>query len=391
MIAMYKIKTLNKIAACGLNNFGANYTVSEDEQNPDAIILRSFNMHETELPESLKAIARAGAGTNNIPIDKCSEKGIVVFNTPGANANAVKELAIAAMLLASRDIIGGIDWAKTLDGEGDAIGKLVEKGKSNFAGTELMGKTLGVIGLGAIGVMLANSAYTLGMDVIGYDPFLSIDAAWGISRHVTKSTDLKDMFAKCDYISIHVPLNDNTRNMINAELFAAAKPGIKILNLARGGLVDEDAIEAALENGTVSCYITDFPDARVIGMKNTIAIPHLGASTEESEDNCAIMAARELIDYLENGNIKNSVNFPECSMPRSGKIRIAIAHRNVPNMINAFTGVLSENGTNIENFINKSKKSLAFTIIDTDGSITDAQIEKFKALDDVLSVTLIKD
>lgn len=388
---MYKIKTLNKIADCGLNNFGENYSISEEEQNPDAIILRSFNMHEMELPETLKAVARAGAGTNNIPIDKCSENGIVVFNTPGANANAVKELALAAMLLASRDITGGIDWAKTLKNEGDAVGKLVEKGKSNFAGTELMGKTLGVIGLGAIGVMVANSAYTLGMEVIGYDPFLSIDAAWGISRHVAKSTDLKDMFAKCDYISIHVPLNDNTKNMINAELLAAAKPGIKILNLARGGLVDEDAMETALENGTVSCYVTDFPSARVIGMKNTIAIPHLGASTEESEDNCAIMAARELIDYLENGNIKNSVNFPECSMPRSGKVRIAIAHRNVPNMINSFTGILSENGANIENFINKSKKTLAFTIIDTDSDITDAQIKKLDELDDVLRVTIIKE
>lgn len=388
---MYKIKTLNKIAACGLNNFDANYTVSEDEQNPDAIILRSFNMHDMELPSSLKAVARAGAGTNNIPIDKCSDEGIVVFNTPGANANAVKELAIAAMLLASRNITGGIDWAKTLKDEGDAVGKLVEKGKSNFAGTELMGKTLGVIGLGAIGVMVANSAYSLGMEVIGYDPFLSIDAAWGISRHVEKSNDLKDMFAKCDYISIHVPLNDNTKNMINAELFAVAKPGIKILNLARGGLVDEDAIEAALENGTVSCYVTDFPNARVIGMKNTVAIPHLGASTEESEDNCAVMAARELIDYLENGNIKNSVNFPECSMPRSGKVRLAIAHRNVPNMINSLTGILSENGANIENFINKSKKSLAFTIIDTDSDITDAQIEKLNGVDDVLRVTIIKD
>ncbi len=387
---MYKIKTLNKIAACGLNNFDANYNISEEEQNPDAIILRSFNMHETELPESLKAVARAGAGTNNIPIDKCSEKGIVVFNTPGANANAVKELAVAAMLLASRNITGGIDWAKTLKDEGDAVGKLVEKGKSNFAGTELMGKTLGVIGLGAIGVMVANTAYTLGMEVIGYDPFLSIDAAWGISRHVTKSNDLKDMFAKCDYISIHVPLNDNTKNMINAELFAAAKPGIKILNLARGGLVDEDAIEAALENGTVSCYVTDFPNARVIGMKNTIAIPHLGASTEESEDNCAVMAARELIDYLENGNIKNSVNFPECSMPRSGKTRLAIAHQNVPNMINAFTGIIAENGANIENFINKSRKSLAFTIIDTNSDITDTQVEKLNSVEGVLRVTLIK-
>ncbi len=386
---MFKVKTLNKIAKCGLDNFSANYNISETEENPDAIILRSFNMHEMELPASLKAVARAGAGTNNIPIDKCSEKGIVVFNTPGAIANAVKELAIAGILLASRKIAPAIEWAKTLEGQDD-VAKLVEKGKSNFAGPEILGKTIGVIGLGAIGVMVANAANALGMKVVGYDPFLSVKAAWNISSHVSLCTDLKEIVATCDYISLHVPLNGETRGMINADLLSAAKPGIRILNFSRAELVDDDAIAAAIDAETVACYVTDFPNAKTVCMKNTVAIPHLGASTPESEDNCAIMAARQLVDFLENGNIVNSVNFPQCSMPRSAEYRLAIAHKNIPSMISAFTAAFADSGINIENMMNKSKGDLAFTLIDTNTNISDESLKKLEALEGVLRITLIK-
>ncbi len=385
---MFKVKTLNKIAKCGLDNFGANYTISDTEENPDAIILRSFNMHEMELPSSLKAVARAGAGVNNIPIDKCSEKGIVVFNTPGANANAVKELAVAGILLASRKIGPAIEWAKTL--EGDEVPKLVEKGKSNFAGPEIMGKTIGVIGLGAIGVMVANAAYALGMKVIGYDPYISVNAAWGISRHVEKCNDLKEVVSKCDYISLHVPLNGETKGMVNTDLLAAAKDGIRVLNFSRGELVDDDAMAAAIDSEKVACYVTDFPNAKTINMKNTVAIPHLGASTPESEDNCAVMAARQLADFLENGNIVNSVNFPECSMPRSAQYRLAVAHKNIPSMISTFTAAFADNNINIENMMNKSKGEMAFTIIDTNTNISDEALAKLETLEGVLSVTLIK-
>lgn len=387
---MYHIKTLNKIAPCGLGRFGGNYAVADEIENPDAIILRSFNMHDMELPDSLKAIARAGAGVNNIPIDKCSEKGIVVFNTPGANANAVKELVIAALLLSSRKIVDGINWVGTLKGKGAEVSKLVEKGKSAFAGPELSGKTIGVIGLGAIGVMVANVAYTLGMEVIGYDPFMSVDAAWGISRHVKKETDIKALIAECDYISMHIPLNDATRGIISEDLLAAAKPGIRILNFSRGELVDNEAMEKALESEAVSCYVTDFPSDELIGMKNVIIVPHLGASTPESEDNCAKMAADELVDFLENGNITNSVNFPECSMPKSAKFRFVIAHKNIPDMIRSFSALMAENNINIENFINKSKKDLAFTLIDTDTDISKEDVQKLRDMDGVLRVTVIK-
>lgn len=387
---MYQIKTLNKIAPCGLSRFGGSYTVADEVENPDAIILRSFNMHDMALPESLKAIARAGAGVNNIPIDKCSEKGIVVFNTPGANANAVKELVIAALLLSSRKIVDGINWVSTLKGKGAEVSKLVEKGKSAFAGPELSGKTIGVIGLGAIGVMVANVAYTLGMEVIGYDPFMSVDAAWGISRHVKKETDIKALVAECDYISMHIPLNDATRGIISEDLLAAAKPGIRLLNFSRGELVDNAAMEKALESEAVSCYVTDFPSDELIGMKNVITVPHLGASTPESEDNCAKMAADELVDFLENGNITNSVNFPECSMPKSAKFRFVIAHKNIPDMIRSFSALMAENNINIENFINKSKKDLAFTLIDTDTDISKEDVQKLRDMDGVLRVTVIK-
>ena len=386
---MYKVQTLNKIAKIGTDKLGANYEISDTVENPDAIILRSFNMHEMDIPESVKAIARAGAGVNNIPIDKCSEKGIVVFNTPGANANAVKELAIAGLLLASRKVTDAVDWAKTLKGEGDAVGKLVEKGKSNFAGPEIYGKTLGVIGLGAIGVMVANAAYHLGMEVMGYDPYISVDAAWGISRHVEKANDLGDMISKCDYISLHLPLNDGTRNMINADLLAKAKDCIRILNFARGELVNTEDIIAALESGKVASYVTDFPNDAQLGIPGIVAIPHLGASTPESEDNCAVMAAKQLKDFLENGNIKNSVNFPNCIEPRTTKSRIVVAHKNVPSMISTLSGIFSEKNMNIEHMTNKSKKELAITMIDTDDDISAAIIDEIKATNDVLSVRLI--
>lgn len=386
---MYKVQTLNKIAKIGTDKLGEGYEIADTIENPDAIILRSFNMHEMDIPESVKGIARAGAGVNNIPIDKCSEKGIVVFNTPGANANAVKELAIAGLLLASRKVTDAVDWAKTLKGEGDAVGKLVEKGKSNFAGPEIYGKTVGVIGLGAIGVMVANAAYHLGMEVMGYDPYISVDAAWGISRHVEKANDLGDMISKCDYISLHLPLNDGTRNMINADLLAKAKDGIRVLNFARGELVNSDDIMAALESGKVASYVTDFPNDQLLGVPGVVAIPHLGASTPESEDNCAVMAAKQLKDFLENGNIKNSVNFPTCVEPRTTKNRIVVAHRNVPNMISTLSGVLSGKNMNIEHMTNKSRKELAITIIDTDDDISAEIISEIKAVGEVLSVRLI--
>lgn len=386
---MYNILTLNKIAKIGTDRFGANYEIADNVENPDGIILRSFNMHEMDIPETVKAIARAGAGVNNIPIDKCSEKGIVVFNTPGANANAVKELAIAGLFLASRKVTDAVEWSKTLKGEGDQVGKLVEKGKSNFAGPEVYGKTIGIIGLGAIGVMVANAAYRLGMDVIGYDPYISVDAAWEISRHVEKSNDLSDMISKCDYISLHLPLNDSTRNMINKDLFAKAKDGIRVLNFARGELVNSDDIIEALESGKVASYVTDFPNDKVIGVPGVVTIPHLGASTPESEDNCAVMAAKQLKDFIENGNVKNSVNFPNCAEPKTTANRIVVAHRNVPNVISTLSGMLADKKMNIEHLTNKSKKDLAITLIDTDDEVSADLISEIQALDDILSARLV--
>lgn len=390
---MFNILTLNKIAKCGIDNFDTQkYSITDDATfDADGIILRSFAMHDMELKDNLKAVARAGAGTNNIPIDKCSEKGIVVFNTPGANANAVKELTIAALLLTSRDITGGISWAKSLIGNGDAVAKMVEKGKSQFAGNEIYGKTLGVIGLGAIGVMVANTAHSLGMDVIGYDPFLSVDAAWSLSRSIKKATELKEIFEKSDYITLHLPLNDSTRNMISKEQFAQMKQGVKLLNFSRGELVCTDALKDALANGKVSKYAVDFPNEDVIALDNVIATPHLGASTAESEENCAVMAAKELIDYLENGNIKNSVNFPNCAMERDlTTVRICILHKNIPNMLNSFSAAVSELGFNIEHMLNKSKKDYAYTIMDVSGEISETTENKLKNIDGVMRVRVIK-
>ena len=384
---MFNILTLNKIAKCGLDQLNDNYKITDDANvDADGIILRSFKMHDMELPESLKAVARAGAGTNNIPIDKCSEKGIVVFNTPGTNANAVKELVIAGMLLASRDVIGGVAWANTLTG--DDVDKQVEKGKSNFAGCEIKGKTLGIIGLGAIGILVANAAYALGMEVIGYDPYLSVDSALKLSRHVKKANSPEEVYAAADYITIHVPLMDSTRNTINAETIAQMKDGVIILNFARGGLVNNADIKKALADGKVAKYVVDFADSETVNQPGIINIPHLGASTAESEDNCAVMAAQELTDYLENGNILNSVNFPNCSLPEDNIGRIAIAHKNIPNVIAKFTEALSS--VNISDMINKSKGELAYTIINTDHAIPAEAIEKLNQIDAVIRVRVIK-
>lgn len=387
---MYDILTLNKIAACGLDQLdSAKYNITDDANaDADGIILRSFAMHDMEFPKSLKAVARAGAGTNNIPIDKCSEKGIVVFNTPGANANAVKELVLAGLFLASRDVVGGINWASTLTG--DDVAKQVEKGKSNFAGSEVQGKTLGVIGLGAIGVLVANAARHFGMTVIGYDPYLSVDAAWKLSHHIKKAKSADEVYAEADYLTIHVPLTDDTKRIINKDTIAKMKDGVKILNFARGELVDNDAIKAALASGKVSSYVVDFPCADVLNEKGIIAIPHLGASTSESEDNCAVMAAQELASYLETGDILNSVNFPNCSLPMSGKGRVCILHKNVPTMLTQFTTVFADTKHNIADLINKSKKDLAYTILNSDDIITDEIVDKLNAIDGVLRVRVIK-
>ena len=387
---MYNILTLNKIANCGLSQLSAEkYNITDDAQAAaDGIILRSFAMHDMELPESLLAVARAGAGTNNIPIDKCSDKGIVVFNTPGANANAVKELVLAGLFLSSRKVTDGIAWANTLTG--DDVAKQVEKGKSNFAGQEIQGKTLGVIGLGAIGVLVANAAHHLGMKVVGYDPYLSVDYALKLSSHITKVNDLKSIYEQSDYITIHVPLTPDTKYLVNSDTIAQMKDGVRILNFARGELVNNDDIKAALASGKVASYVVDFPSAETVNQPGIIAIPHLGASTEESEDNCAVMAAHEIADYLENGNILNSVNFPNCSLPEGGQGRIAIIHKNVPNMITQFTKVFADENINISEMINKSKKDNAYTLLNTDDIITNDLVDKLKAIEDVVRVRVIK-
>ena len=386
---MYKILCLNKISPIGTDRLGENYEFSTEMQDPEGILVRSAAMHDMELPAELLAIARAGAGVNNIPIPKCSENGIVVFNTPGANANAVKELVLAALFMTSRKIIPAIDWAKTLKGNGKEVSKMVEKGKGAFAGPEIMGKKLGVIGLGAIGVLVANAAHRLGMQVYGYDPFLSVDAAWHLSSNVEKAASLDDVFAKCDYITVHVPLNDSTRGLIGMDALAKMKNGVRILNFSRGELVDTASLLPALENGKVAAYATDFPDDALIGVENVIAIPHLGASTPESEDNCAVMAVDQIKDYLENGNITNSVNFPAISMPREGHTRICIAHRNVPNTIGAFTAVCGEENINIENMLSKSRGDWAYTILDVSGEIAPEIAAKLQALEPVVRARVI--
>ena len=386
---MYQIKTLNKISKNGLDRFNANYNCADEIDAPDAILVRSASMHEMEMPESLLAIARAGAGVNNIPCDKCAEQGIVVFNTPGANANAVKELVLAGLLMCSRKVLPAIEWAKTLKGNGAEVGKMVEKGKGAFAGPEIMGKKLGVIGLGAIGILVANAASALGMEVYGYDPYLSVDAAWKLSRSIKHAADMNEIFKECDYITVHVPLTPDTKGFINNDSIATMKDGVRILNFARGDLVDSDAIIDALANGKVAAYVTDFPSDEVIGVDGVIAIPHLGASTPESEENCAVMAVDEIREYLENGNIVNSVNMPNVVVPRSTAVRVCIVHNNIPNMIAQISSAVSACNINIEKLNNQSRKDFAYTILDVE-SIDDAAIESIKAIDGVIRVRVIK-
>jgi len=387
---MYKIQTLNKISTAGLNLFEREkYEIASEIIHPDAILVRSADMHEMELPPTVKVIARAGAGVNNIPVDKCSQKGIVVVNTPGANANSVKELVIAGLLLCSRKIVEGINWARSLAGKGDEVPKLIEKGKSNFEGPEIKGKKLGVIGLGAIGVKVANDALSLGMEVIGYDPIISVEAAWELSRNVKRALSLDSLLAKADYITLHVPLNDKTKGMINKDKFNLMKKGVRLLNFARGGLVNNEDLKEAIKEGIVAAYVTDFPDQELICIDKVIPIPHLGASTPEAEDNCAIMAVNQIKNYLEYGNIKNSVNFPDCEMEPSGKTRIIIGNKNVPNMVGQITTVLAEGKINIADMLNKSKQDLAFNIIDIDNEINEQVVAKLKQIDGVIMVRVI--
>ena len=388
---MYQIHCLNKISPVGTGRFGEQYTVGAELAQADAVLVRSAAMHDMELPEQLLAIARAGAGVNNIPIDKCSEQGIVVFNTPGANANAVKELVICGLLLASRKVARGMDWVKTLKGEGDQVGKLVEKGKSAFVGPEISGKALGVIGLGAIGILVANAAEALGMTVYGYDPYLSVDAAWGLSSSVHHARSLDEIYANCDYITLHLPQTPDTKNMINADALAKMKDGVRILNFARGGLVNSAELVAALESGKAAAYVTDFPDESLLDVEGVTAIPHLGASTPESEDNCARMAVDQVKDYLENGNIRNSVNMPAVNMARDpGLTRICILHRNVPNTISLFSGAVGDAGVNIENMQSMSRGNYAYTIFDVSGDLSDEAAADLEKLDPIIRVRVIR-
>ena len=386
---MYNIKTMNKIAAVGLERLPAGqYSIGDNVENEDGILVRSAKLHDYDFPASLWGIARAGAGVNNIPIDKCSEAGIVVFNTPGANANAVKELVICAMLMASRDIAGGLEWVKAQAGtDGVEVADVVEKGKAAFVGPELYRKTLGVVGLGAIGALVANIALSLGMEVYGYDPYLSVDAALRLDRHIKVVKELDALYANSDYITLHLPYMESTKNTVSAAAIARMKDGVRIINLARGGLVNDDDMLAALESGKAACYVTDFPTDNMLGNEKVVALPHLGASTPESEDNCAVMAAQEIRDYLENGNIVNSVNFPNAVMERSGKYRYGILHRNIPSMISQATNAFAEQGINIENMMNKSKKDYAYTVIDAEEK-SQAVIDRISAVDGVVKVNL---
>lgn len=386
---MFNIKTLNKISNVGLSKFDAEKYVYADEiENPDAIMVRSASMHDMTLPESVLAIARAGAGVNNIPIADCTEKGIVVFNTPGANANAVKELVICGLLLSSRKVTKAIDWCKTIKDEGDNVGKVVEKGKSAFAGPEIKGKTLGVIGLGAIGRLVAEAAVDLGMNVIGYDPFLPDDAQ--LKAGITLNNNLEEIFPVVDYLSVHVPLTPDTKNMICADTIATMKNTVRIMNFARGDLANSADIVTALEEGKMAAYVTDFPSADLIGVDGVIAIPHLGASTPESEENCASMGALELIDFLENGNVKNSVNLPAVSMAKTGVSRITVIHKNQPNMIATITDTISKDGMNIASFEDKNRGETAYSIIDVDTHPSDKAVEDITAIDGVIKVRVIR-
>lgn len=385
---MRKIKLLNKISPSGLEILeDAGYKCSEDMENPDGVIVRSASMHDMEIPASVRAVARAGAGTNNIPVEKCSEMGIVVFNTPGGNANAVKELTIMGLLLSARKSFPAMQWAQSLKGQGAEVPALVEKGKSKFTGPELKGKKLGVIGLGAIGVMVCNTASHFGMEIYGYDPYLSVDAAWNLSRSIKRAKSLKEIYDNCDFITLHVPLTGETKGMINSQSIATMKSGVRILNFSRGELVVNEDIIAAVDEKQVYCYVTDFPNDEVLGHYGIIALPHLGASTPESEDNCAEMAAAQLKDYLETGNVKNSVNMPCVQVDRSACPRITVLHRNVPTMISQITAAV---GRNINNFTNNSRGEYAYSLIDVDGVVTPDILDKLKAIDGVIRVRDIK-
>ena len=389
---MYKIQTLNKISTIGLEIFPRDaYEVASEILNPDAVLVRSASMLTMEVPASVKAIARAGAGVNNIPVPACSERGVVVFNTPGANANGVKELVIAGLLLCSRRIVPGIIWARGLVGKGDEVPKLIEKGKSDFVGPEIKGKRLGVVGLGAIGVMVANDAIELGMQVVGFDPFISVEAAWGLSRNVKRARALESLLADSDYVTLHVPLNDQTKGMINKERIAIMKDGARLLNFARGGLVNNADLREAMKEGKIAAYVTDFPDEELLKADNVVAFPHLGASTPEAEDNCAVMAVNQLRDFLENGNIKNAVNYPDCDMgpaPASAT-RIIIANKNVPSMVGQVTTILAAEKINISDMINKHRGDLAYNIIDVDGKAGEAIVKKLKGIEGVIMVRAI--
>ncbi|MFB7139925.1 phosphoglycerate dehydrogenase [Gottfriedia sp. NPDC056225] len=386
---MIKIQTLNNISEHGIKEFPLDhYTINNNLNEPDGILLRSHSMHEMSIPSSVKAIARAGAGVNNIPIDECTSRGIVVFNTPGANANAVKELVLTSLFLSSRRIIEGIEWTRSLFGE-ENVSKIVEAGKKEFAGAEIAGKKLGIIGLGAIGALVANDALALDMEVYGYDPYISVETAWRLSRNVQRIDNLEQIFSTCDYITIHVPLTAETKEFVNEKLLSVVKKGVKILNFSRSELVEDTAIEYALNNGTVGVYVTDFPNGKVIGMKNVIPIPHLGASTAESEENCARMAAKQLKNYLETGNIKNSVNFPNVELPYTGKKRITIAHKNIPNMVGQITGLLAKYHVNIADMLNRSKGAFAYTMIDLDDTFNEPVEQLLKEIEGVISVRII--
>ena len=388
----YRIKTLNAISSAIYTQLGDNYRVSDDAAHPQAVLVRSASMHDMEIPASVLSIARAGAGYNNIPVDACSEKGICVFNTPGANANAVAEMVLCGMLISCRDVVGGIEWARTLKGQGDAVEKAVEKGKKAFVGPELRGKTLGVIGLGAIGVLVANAAIALGMNVVGYDPMISVEHAWHLSTNIRRENSLDALFSSCDFITVHVPLNDKTRGMIGVRALSLCRKGVRIMNFARGGLVDEEALMSALGDERVAAYVTDFPSDKLIGVSGVICIPHLGASTPESEENCAVMAAAQTRDFLEHGIIRNSVNLPAVDVCPAVKPRLLCIHENVPNVLGSITSAVASFGLNISDLVNRSRGAMAVSVLDIDEispRACDALIQRVESINGMKRVRLI--